>query len=114
MEYCNAVVTDGTGHTARPAGYAIGGKTGTAETLPRGNKEYVVSFFLLFLILGRDGKLSFFQLGHLFFTEFLCHKYIQIRQRLIMWGRQETGYLREKKNKMVLKRENNLIKRVIN
>lgn len=44
VEYCNAVVTDGTGKTARPAGYAIGGKTGTAETLPRGNKEYVVSF----------------------------------------------------------------------
>jgi len=44
LEYCNAVVTEGTGHTARPAGYAIGGKTGTAETLPRGNKEYVVSF----------------------------------------------------------------------
>lgn len=33
-----------TGKTARPAGYAIGGKTGTAETLPRGNGEYVVSF----------------------------------------------------------------------
>ena len=33
-----------TGKTARPAGYAIGGKTGTAETLPRGNREYVVSF----------------------------------------------------------------------
>lgn len=44
VEYCNAVVTDGTGKTARPAGYAIGGKTGTAETLPRGNHEYVVSF----------------------------------------------------------------------
>lgn len=44
VEYCNAVVTDGTGKTARPAGYAIGGKTGTAETLPRGNREYVVSF----------------------------------------------------------------------
>lgn len=44
LEYCNAVVTDGTGKTARPAGYAIGGKTGTAETLPRGNHEYVVSF----------------------------------------------------------------------
>lgn len=34
----------GTGETARPAGYRIGGKTGTAETLPRGNGEYVVSF----------------------------------------------------------------------
>ena len=33
-----------TGETARPAGYAIGGKTGTAQTIPRGNGEYVVSF----------------------------------------------------------------------
>lgn len=45
-EYCNLVVTGehGTGKTARPAGYMIGGKTGTAETLPRDNGEYVVSF----------------------------------------------------------------------
>ncbi len=48
-EYTRAVVMEEggdrrTGKTARPAGYAIGGKTGTAETLPRGNKEYVVSF----------------------------------------------------------------------
>ncbi len=43
---CNTVVTGehGTGKTARPAGYMIGGKTGTAQTLPRGNREYVVSF----------------------------------------------------------------------
>ena len=43
---CNQVVTGehGTGKTARPAGYIIGGKTGTAQTLPRGNGEYVVSF----------------------------------------------------------------------
>ena len=45
-EMYNLVVSgeNGTGKTARPAGYMIGGKTGTAETLPRGNREYVVSF----------------------------------------------------------------------
>ena len=45
-EFCNTVVTGekGTGKTARPAGYMIGGKTGTAETLPRKNGQYVVSF----------------------------------------------------------------------
>ena len=45
-DMCKQVVVgeNGTGKTARPAGYMIGGKTGTAETLPRGNNEYVVSF----------------------------------------------------------------------
>lgn len=46
IQMCNQVVVGehGTGKTARPAGYIIGGKTGTAETLPRKNGEYVVSF----------------------------------------------------------------------
>lgn len=48
-QYCRATVMEEggdrrTGKTARPAGYAIGGKTGTGETIPRGNEEYVVSF----------------------------------------------------------------------
>ncbi len=47
VEYCNATVADGTGRKAKPAGYAIGGKTGTSETLENGVRSetnYVVSF----------------------------------------------------------------------
>lgn len=48
-QYCRAVVMEEggsqrTGTTARPAGYAIGGKTGTAQTLDKDSDEYIVSF----------------------------------------------------------------------
>ncbi len=47
-EDCNTVVMSDpeecTGWTARPAGYTMGGKTGTAEKLPRAAKNYVISF----------------------------------------------------------------------
>lgn len=49
-EYCLQVVEGehGTGKRAKPAGYRIGGKTGTAETVSKNGKrekdEYVVSF----------------------------------------------------------------------
>ena len=43
-DYLNRVVTEGTGASACPDGYTLGGKTGTAEKLPRGNKKYLVSF----------------------------------------------------------------------
>ncbi|MFI3201004.1 MAG: penicillin-binding protein 2 [Eubacteriales bacterium] len=45
IEYCDATVLYGTGAAALPeGGYTMGGKTGTAETLPRGTEDYVVSF----------------------------------------------------------------------
>ncbi|MBP3459236.1 MAG: cell division protein FtsI [Lachnospiraceae bacterium] len=43
-EYLFNVCNIGTGSTAVPAGYYIGGKTGTAEMYPRKTGNYVVSF----------------------------------------------------------------------
>lgn len=42
--YLKNVVAIGTGSTAKADGYSMGGKTGTAEKYPRGNKKYLVSF----------------------------------------------------------------------
>jgi stage V sporulation protein D (sporulation-specific penicillin-binding protein) len=38
------VVDSGTGKKASVEGYSIGGKTGTAEKLPRNNGKYIISF----------------------------------------------------------------------
>ncbi len=43
-EYLGNVCSIGTGTAAVPAGYRIGGKTGTSEKYPRGTENYVVSF----------------------------------------------------------------------
>ena len=38
------VITSGTGKHAAVEGYSIGGKSGTAEKIPRGNGKYILSF----------------------------------------------------------------------
>ena len=44
LSYMLETVQSGTAKKAQVAGYSIAGKTGTAERLPRGNGEYVISF----------------------------------------------------------------------
>ncbi|MCR5468596.1 MAG: peptidoglycan glycosyltransferase [Lachnospiraceae bacterium] len=43
-QYLVSVVSDGTGKTAKVNGYSMGGKTGTAEKIPRDKTNYLVSF----------------------------------------------------------------------
>ena len=43
-DYLYSTVTSGTAKSAKVDGYSMGGKTGTAEKLPRGNDKYLVSF----------------------------------------------------------------------
>ena len=43
-DYLLGVVQEGTGSSAAVEGYDVGGKTGTAEKIPRGNGKYLVSF----------------------------------------------------------------------
>lgn len=43
-QYLYATVSEGTANTAKVNGYSMGGKTGTAQKLPRAEKQYLVSF----------------------------------------------------------------------
>lgn len=43
-QYMYSTVTSGTGATAKVDGYSMGGKTGTAQKIPRNNGNYLLSF----------------------------------------------------------------------
>ena len=43
-QYMKQTMTDGTGRNAQVEGYSMGGKTGTAEKLPRNNGKYLLSY----------------------------------------------------------------------
>lgn len=43
-QYMYSTVTDGTAKTAKVDGYSMGGKTGTAQKVPRNTGDYLVSF----------------------------------------------------------------------
>lgn len=71
IDYCVGVVDNGTGQKARPAGYRIGGKTGTAETVNNGIRDktnYVISFmgfapaddpkYLIYVVIDRPNTQS--------------------------------------------------------